>query len=165
VTVIDATNAGAIAAANAPFTLAMALQGQTILGNNNADDGEVFAALPPLAWQQFTSYRQVNDADWVGYDGMPYKTGQKFKYWNGVKWMRLPNEYFPVYSANVVDFFMWNKRSLGAIDNYNLRSTVTWENLYSGWYHNNRFAAAITTLLAPGIVRFRYGATSSITIN
>ena len=42
---------------------------------------------------------------------------------------------------------------------------MTWENLYSGWYHNNRFAAAAKTLLPAGVIRFRYGTASAITIN
>lgn len=165
VVTIDATAGATIPAANAPFTLAMALQVVNELDNANANRGERYCILPPKAWHQFMSYRQVNDADWVGYDGLPYTTGTKWKDWNGVRWMMCPKEYFPVFSAGVLDFFAWDKSAIGGVTGYNLRSTVTWENLYSGWYHNNRFSAVAKTLLVPGIIRVRFGETSSITIN
>ena len=174
-TIVDATNAGAIIPANAPFSLVMALAGITTIENQNvfSDDGEVYCGMPPVAFQQFISYRQVNDADWVGYDGQPYKTGVRYKLWNGVKWFRLPLEYCPIYATNVggvtgantIDFFLWHKNAIGFADNYDVRSTVTWENLYSGWYHNTRFAGVAKTLLPPGVIRFRIGANSALTIN
>lgn len=166
-TLIDATNGGAIQAPAAPFTLVMALAGCVALGEQDAiwDDGEVFCGLPPRAWTQFCSYRQVNDADWVGYDGLPYKTGMRYKYWNRVKWFEIPQGYAPVFAANVYDYFMWHKSAIGFGTNYDLRSNVTWENLYSGWYHNNRFAAAAKTLLPTGVIRFRSGSNSALTIN
>jgi hypothetical protein len=162
-TVVDAGNGN-------PFTLAQALQMQVTLNNQDVGfEGEdIYCGLPPLAWQQFLSYRQVNDADWVGYDGLPYKTGAKMKDWNGCKWFRSPLSYAPVpsaYSGTSLDFFMWAKRAIGYGTNYDLKSTVTWENLFSGWYHNNRFAATAQVLLPPGIVRGRFGASSAITIN
>lgn len=166
-TLVDATGGNSAAHATSPFTLVMALAGMTALENADVsvEDGGVYCGLPPLAWQQFTSYRQVNDADWVGYDGLPYKTGMKFKDWNGVKWFRIPLSYCPVFATSVIDFFMWHKSAVGFGTNYELRSTVTWENLYTGWYHNNRFAAAVKTLLPAGVIRFRIGSDSPISIN
>lgn len=166
-TLVDMTGGSSAAHATSPFTLVGALAGMTLLAEQDAvwDDGDVYCGLPPRAWTQFMSYRQVNDADWVGYDGLPYKTGQRFKYWNRVKWFEIPVGYCPVFATSVHDFFMWNKNAIGFGTNYELRSTVTWENLYTGWYHNNRFAAAARTLLPAGVIRFRYGADSPISIN
>jgi len=166
-TLVDGTNAYGNSSANSPFTLVMALAGIAAMENNDAftDEDSVFCGLPPLAWQQFTSYKQVNDADWVGYDGLPYKTGVRYKDWNGVKWFRIPTGYTATPAAGYADFFMWHKSAIGFGTNYELRSTVTWENLFSGWYHNNRFAAAAKTLLPAGVIRFRYGTASAITIN
>jgi hypothetical protein len=162
---VDATNGGANAANVSPFTLAMALQVVNELDDSNANRGRRYCIMPPRAWAQFTSYKQVNSADWVGSDGLPYKTGQKWKDWNGVMWRMGPKEYFPVFSANVLDFFAWDQSAIGAITGYELRSTITWENLYSGWYHNNRFSATAKTLLPTGIIRVRFGVTSPISIN
>jgi hypothetical protein len=161
VTMIDGTGA--------PFTLTMLLAGMVAMQNNDVDfdTGDVICGLPPLQWAQFMSYKQVNDADWVGYDGLPYKAGAgtKFKDWNGVRFMRIPNSYAPVPSASNQDFFMWHKRAIGYGSNYEIRSTVTWENLFSGWYHNNRFAATAKVLLPTGVIRFRSASNSAITIN
>lgn len=166
-TTIDATNGATIPTTQSPFSLVMALAGITQLANQDVfwEDGEVYCGLPPLAFQQFISYRQVNDADWVGYDGLPYKMGVKFKNWNRVRWFEIPLSYCPVPAANTIDFFLWNKASIGFADNYELRSTITWENIYSAWYHNNRFGAAAKTLLANGLIRFRIGSNSALTIN
>ena len=152
---------------NNPFTLVQALTMiQTLQNQDVMFEGEdVYCGLPPLAWQQFLSYRQVNDADWVGYDGLPYNSGPKMKDWNGVKWFRSALSYHPVPSANNYSFFMWAKRAVGYGTNYDLRSTVTWENIFSGWYHNNRFAATAQVLLPAGVVVGKAASNSAITIN
>lgn len=149
------------------FTLPMALAGiQTLQAHDvDTEDGQVYCGLPSLAWNQFMSYRQVNDADWVGYDNMPYKTGVKFKDWNGVKWFRMPDSYAPLLTAYQQDFFMWHKSALGFATNYEVKSVVTWENIFSGWYHNNIFAATAQALLVPGIIRFRINPATAITVN
>lgn len=150
------------------FTLTMALTGIETLQNADVgldDDGQLFCGLAPLAWQQFMSYKQVNDADWMGYDGLPYKTGVRVKEWNGVRWFRIPLGYAPSSATNMYDMFMWHKRALGFGSNYEIRSTVTWENLFTGWYHNNRFSATAKLLLPPGAIRFRCASNSAITIN
>lgn len=150
-----------------PFTLAQALAGIETLENNDVDisDGDVYCGLAPLQWQQFMSYRQVNDADWVGYDGLPYKTGQRMKQWNGVRWFQWPIGYAPVNVTNGLDAFLWSKKAVGSAINYEPRTTVTWENIYSGWYHNSRYSATAQVLLPPGIIRLRSYSNSAITIN
>lgn len=150
-----------------PFTLAQALTMKLTLQNQDVgfEDDELYCGLPPLAWNQFLSYRQVNNALWVGWDGQAYKTGIRLKEWNGVRWFMSPVSYAPVPSSNNYDFFMWAKRAVGYGTNYDLRSTVTWENLFTGWYHNNRFAATGQVLLPAGVVRGRAASNSAITIN
>lgn len=149
------------------FTLPMALAGiQTLEAQDvDIDDGEVYCGLPSLAWNQFMSYRQVNDADWVGYDGQPYKSGVKFKNWNGVRWFLMTDRYAFLPQTYQQDFFLWHKRALGFAMNYDVKSVVTWENIFSGWYHNNLFAATAAVLLPAGIVRFRINPLTSITVN
>jgi hypothetical protein len=168
--IMNAMNAASLTVvdnSNNPFTLAQALTMKVTLQNQDVgyENEEIYCGLPPLAWQQFLSYRQVSDAMWVGFDGLPYKTGAKLKEWNGVRWFMSPLSYAPVPSANNYDFFMFAKRAVGYGTNYDMRSTVTWENLFSGWYHNNRFAATSQVLLPAGVVRGRAASNSAITIN
>ncbi len=150
------------------FTLPLALAGLQTLESQDVDieEGEIFCGLPSLAWNQFMSYRQVNDADWVGYDGQPYKSGPKFKRWNGVYWFLMTDRYAqypgPTWQQ---DFFLWDKKALGFAMNYDIKSVVTWENIFSGWYHNNIFAATAVVLLPAGIVRFRINPNTPITVN
>lgn len=160
---------GATAANNGSgFTLPMALSGIQQLQAQDVDteDGQIFCGLPSLAWNQFLSYRQVNDADWVGYDGQPYKNGSKFKDWNGVKWFRMSDKYAGAPGAVwQQDFWMWHKSALGFATNYEVKSVVTWENIFSGWYHNNIFAACAALLLPAGAIRFRINPATPITVN
>ena len=150
----------------APFDLPSALTGcQTLQKQMSQWDGGVYCGLPSLAWNQFLSYKQVSDADWTGYSDLPYTKVTSSKFWNGVTWFLWPDEYSPVPAANQQDFFMWHRDAIGYGINYDLRTTVTWENLYSGWYHNNRFSATAKTLLPGGMLRFRYKSNSPITVN
>ncbi len=164
---LNATAATIVDNTGLAFTLQQALTMIVTLQDQDVgwEGDDIFCGLPPLAWQQFLSYRQVSDSQWVGFDGLPYKTGAKMKEWNGVKWYRSPLSYAPIPSADNYDFFMWAKRAIGYGTNYDLRTTVTWENLYSGWYHNSRFSAVAQTLLPSGIVRGRAASNSLITIN
>jgi hypothetical protein len=174
-TMVDLTGGNNANASTSPMTLVAGLSAQVLMENYNIFPSQykVVCGMPPLAWAQLSSYKQFNDQDWVDYEGQVYKTGQRFKNWNGIYWFQLPLEYCPVYASNVggtvgnniVDFFMWASHGIGFADNYPLRSTVTWENLYSGWYHNNRFSAVAKTLLPQSIIRFRFGSASAITIN
>ncbi|MBV1707420.1 MAG: hypothetical protein KGQ37_09465 [Hyphomicrobiales bacterium] len=164
---LNATAASLVDNSNQPFTLTQAMTMLVALEDQDVGfEGEaIFCGLPPLAWQQFMSYRQVSNSQWVGADGLPYVTGPRMKDWNGVRWFRSPLSYAPIPSANNYDIFMWAKRAVGYGTNYDLRATVTWENLYTGWFHNARFAATAKTLLPAGVVRGRCSSNSAITIN
>lgn len=128
-------------------------------------DGDVYCAMPSLFWNQLMSFKQFNDSDWIGETDLPYTKNTTAKKWNGVNWFLVSDSYFPVPAANQLDFFMWHKKAVGFGTNYALRTNVTWENLYSGWYHNNRFSACAKVLLPEGAIRFRYASNSAITIN
>ena len=169
-TIVDASNGYGNSSANSPFTLPLALAAQVALANNNvfATEGETYCILPPLAWTQMMTYAQFSNAFYVGFDGQPWKEAHgpaKFKMWNGVMWSMMPLEYFPVPQAGFVDCFMWHKTALGFANNYEVRTTVTYENLYTGWLHNSRFAAVAKTLLPQGLIRIRIGTGAPITMN
>jgi hypothetical protein len=169
-TIVDASNSFGNTSANSPFTLPLALAAIVALNNNNVflDEGQVVCIIPPLAWTQLMTYAQFSNALYVGYDGQPWKETHgphKFKSWNGVMWKMVPLEYLPVPAPGFVDCFMWHKNALGFANNYEIRTNVSYENLYTGWLHNSRFAAVAKTLLPPGLVRIRIGTAAPITMN
>jgi hypothetical protein len=128
-------------------------------------DGQVYCGLPSLFWNQLLTYKQFSDAQWVGFNGLPYTKVTTAKFWNGVNWFLMPDSYAPIPAANQLDTFMWHKSAAGYATNYEVRTNVTWENLYTGWYHNNRFAAAAKLLLPEGAVRLRFASNAAITLN
>lgn len=162
---INSASLTTIGNGSAAFGLVDALTGcQQLQAQDVPWDGNVYCGLPSKAWNQFLSFKQVNSADWVK-DDLPYAKVTQAKRWNGVNWFLMPDEYAPVPSANQYDFFMWHRSAVGLGTGYDLKTTVSWENLYSGWYHNNRFSAAAKVLLPEGIIRFRYASNSAISLN
>jgi hypothetical protein len=163
---LNASGAAILDASGAAFTLIHALTAIKTLGDNDIDwdEGDVVCGLPPLWWQQFISYKQVNSSDWVGSDGLPYKTGQRFKRWNRVFWFEIPKSYCPIPSANNFDAFMWSKSAIGFGDQGD-DTKVSYENLYSGWLHNRLFSAVAKTIQPAGIIRLRASSNAAITLN
>jgi hypothetical protein len=167
---INAMNAASLTTVGngtAAFTLIDAITGvQTMQNAEVPYDGQWYCGLPPLAWAQFTSYKQVNNADWRG-EGvdLPYNRNTAHVNWLGVNWFMWPNAYSPVPSANQYDFFMWHKSSVGMFDGYEVKMTTSWENLYSGYYMNSRISQASAVLLPEGIIRFRFASNSAISLN
>ncbi|HEV2570941.1 MAG TPA: phage capsid protein [Beijerinckiaceae bacterium] len=167
---INAMNAASLTTVgdgSTAFTLIDALTGIQLLQSAEVPfDNQWYCGLPSKAWAQFTSYKQVNNADWRGHNAqLPYNTNTQHVLWNGVNWFRWPDSYSPVPTANQYDFFLWHRSSVGMFDGYEVKMNVTWENLYSGWYMNSRISQASAVLLPEGIIRFRFASNSAITLN
>jgi hypothetical protein len=163
---LNASGAAIVNAAGLPFTLIHALTAKVTLGQNNVPlaEGDIVCPMPSLVFEQFNSYKQVSSRDWVGDDGMPYKSGRRMKFWNGVMFFAIPDEYAPIPSANDFDFFMYSKEAVGFAKNLDA-TNITYENLYSAWLHNQLFACAAKTLQPAGIVRIRVASNGAITLN
>jgi hypothetical protein len=163
---LNASSAATVNAAGAALTLIHLLTATQTLGDNDIewDDGDVVCGLPPLWWQQFISYKQVNASDWVGMDGLPYKDGRRFKKWNRVLYFELPKSYFPIPSANNFDAFMWSKSAVGW-GGGGESTVVSYENQYTGWLHNHTFSAVPKVLQDAGIIRIRAASNGAITLN
>lgn len=57
--------------------------------NDVPNDGQRYAVITPFAWRNLMKIDSFARADWVGYDGLPFKEGpmaMRWKEWNGVKW-------------------------------------------------------------------------------
>lgn len=151
------------------FTLPLALEAIKSLQALDVDieTEDVFCGLPSTAWNQFMSYKQVADAQYVGYDNLPYKQGKQFILWNGVKWFRLPEKYAYLVPGAPwqQQCWMWHRNSVGIGTNYNIQAKVTFENLYTGYLHNTWLGATAAVLQPNGIVRFTVNPQSPIILN
>ena len=64
---------------------------EELFDNNVPNDGECYGVLTPRMWSQALTVDSFSRAEFVGWDGLPYKTGAsigigKWKDWLGVKW-------------------------------------------------------------------------------
>lgn len=173
--IINELNASATAivdASGTAFSLIHLLSASVVLSDANVHSapGELVCPMPPLVFEQFLSFRQVNAADWVGPDGLPYKQdaghgpSARGKVWNGIYCFPIPREYCPIPSANNFDFFLYNRKAIGfhkAYDDVN----VSYENQYTAWLHNATWSNAARAIQPAGICRIRCASNGAITIN
>jgi len=55
--------------------------------NDVPDDGERYFVISPAGWVDLLSISAFSDADFIGYDELPYKGGMVAKRWLGFMWM------------------------------------------------------------------------------
>lgn len=125
--------------------------------------GEVFCPLPANAWNQLMGYKQFSSADYV--EGLPMANMTDTRFWNGVKWMLLPDELFPVVSGQNIDCFLWHKKALGFATNEAMETTTQWDNRKSVTTVNMTMGGVPKTLRQEGTVRFRINNDAAIVPN
>jgi hypothetical protein len=133
-----------------PLALAIIAQAQRQFKEWN---GEVFFPLPAQAWNQMMGYKQFSSADYV--TDLPMAKMTDTRFWNGVKWMLMPDELFPVVSGQNIDVFLWHKKALGFATNENMETTTQWDNRKSVTTVNMTMGGVPKTLRSEGMVRAR----------
>jgi len=98
---------------------------ETLVGNDVPFDANVFGAVGPHQWAELMTISEFADADYVGADGLPWKTGpwMKFKEWAGVKWVIHTG--LPL-SSGVRDCFIWHKLSVGFAEGLAPTVSIDW---------------------------------------
>jgi hypothetical protein len=120
-------------------------------------DGQIYCGLPAIAWQLLSGFKQFSSSEYVGPD-LPFKTRTQARTWNFVNWVMLPDDYFPVPTANRMDMFMWHKPAVGWCDNIGEGGLFThfdWENDVGEWSLRQEAEGAAVTLLPQGLGRIR----------
>lgn len=126
-------------------------------------DGEVFCPLPAQAWNQMMLYKQFASADYV--TDLPMSKMTDTRFWNGVKWMLMPDELFPVVSGANIDCFLWHKNALGFASNETAETTTQWDNRKSVTTVNMTTGGVPKTIRPEGMVRFRINNDAAIVPN
>lgn len=126
-------------------------------------EGDVFCGLPSLLWNQLLASKQVNSADHVGGD-LPFTKRTDTRLWNGVNWFLMPDAFFPVPGANLVDVFMWQKDAVGHAPHTELKTSWQWDNRETCWTVNMLSKAANVLMQSEGIIRLRAPTNTPITL-
>lgn len=143
---------------NAAYGMTMC---QRLQGNDIPWEGQVFCALPSLLWNQFLAAKQVNSADHVGQD-LPFVKTTDTRFWNGVNWFLLSDQFFPSSGAGYVDVFMWHKEAVGHSPHTDLKTYWAFDIDYTCWKVNMLSKAANVCLQPAGLVRLRAPTTTAI---
>ncbi len=115
---------------------------------------EFFCPIPSISWEQLNLYKVFNNAEYTG-PQLSFVGQTDAKTWNNVHYFQLPDEVFTSPATGQVDTYLWNKSTLGFGSNYNLKSVVSYENLYTSWLYNSTMSGAAKTLQNAGIRRLR----------
>lgn len=132
-TAMDAgANATQLGANNAAWTIDTFMDVLTTFQLNEVpDDGGRFCAMHPYAWAQAMEVTQFANADYVGFDALPFKGGMTAKTWMGTTWFPLPM--IDLDGSNIAKNFAWHKSVVGHGVNKEIETKWDWENTYSAW--------------------------------
>ncbi len=72
-------------------------------------------------------------------------SGAKAKFWNKIHWFEGYEELFPTDGANGRRFYAWHESAVGQVNNKELNSRITYENIKTAWLANNWMGMALDT--------------------
>jgi|GEM_PF-867569 len=113
---------------------------------------EFFLPVPSIAWEQLNLYKVFNHADYTGPE-LTFKSMGGAKTWNNIHFFQLPDEAFTSPATGQFYTYLWNKRTVGFGSNYNIKSVITYENLFTSWLYNSTMSGAAKVIQTPGVKR------------
>ena len=138
---MDATTK-TVASGSAGLTEAKAFSAFEQMGDGDVpDDGQRFAIVGPQQWTDLLAIDSFSQAEFIGYDDMPYKGGMTAKQWLGFIWMThsgLPK------TGNDRKCFMYHRSSIG----FAVGADVTTEINYVA----EKVSNLITSMISQGAV-------------
>lgn len=124
-------------------------------GNNIPVDGQIFAGVPMIVFAQLMADPLFANSQWNGGE-LPFLKRSTGRTWNFVNWVQLPDEYFPVPSANKADFFFWHKPAVGWSNNVDIETWWVWDNELGAWSVRQESEGAGVVIRPEGVARVRY---------
>lgn len=114
------------------------------------DDGDRYAIVSPLIWNQLLKIKEFSDSDYV--DDKSFMKGRQCKKWLGINWMQhngLPK------SSNVVNCFMYHKSAIGHASGCDVTSDITWHGDHAAHFVNNMMSQGAGLIDNDGIVKIK----------
>lgn len=139
--VIDASTTG--------LTLDKALEAFAKLNEKEVpDDGDRYAVVSPLVWNQLLKIKQFSDSDFV--EDKPFMKGRQCKNWLGIKW--LMHTGLPV-TSDVASCFMYHKSAIGHACGCDVTSDITWHGDHASHFINNMMSQGAGLIDNDGIIK------------
>lgn len=145
---------------------------EALWDNDVPNDGENYGALTPRCSSQFQLMEEYSSADYVGFDGQPYKQGMpvgRWKDWNGVKWT--VHTGLPGRGTATAKVFVWNKQAIGyasakSAGNVAGRSAVsadiTWHGDRAAHFVNHMMSGGAALIDTTGVIEGNLNDTTAI---
>ncbi len=138
--------------------------GATITGCGGKS-GRIFCPLPSRLFNRLKMDERFSKSTWVGDNELPLAKGVEKTSWGVTHFFWAPDELFTYdtgrsadawKSATSVKTYMWSEDAVGFASNYDLQSSVTWENRMTAWLINNRMSGVVKDLQSEAICRLNF---------
>ena len=111
------------------------------------DDGERYAVVSPLVWNQLLKIDQFAKSNYV--EDKPFMKGKQVKSWLGIKWLQhtaLPT------NSGVAKCFMYHKSAIGHASGADVTTDITWHGDYASHFINNMMSQGAGLIDPTGVV-------------
>lgn len=147
---------------------------EAVFDNDVPNDGNVYGVLTTRLWSQFMSINSFANADFVGFDGMPFKQGPntgigKWKDWLGVKWglhTGLPGK-----GGASAKAWIWHSTAIGYASakaqgniagNEAVSADVTWSGPRQAWWVNHGMSGEACMIDDTGVIEATWDDSAAI---
>ena len=149
---------------------------EAIFDNDVPNDGDVYGVITARLWAQLMTVTSFASADFVGFDGLPFKQGPntgigKWKDWMGVKWA--VHTGLPGKVTAAAKGWLWHKSAIGYASakaqgniagNEAVSADVQWVAPRQAWWVSHGMSGEACMIDDTGVVEATYDDTQSITV-
>lgn len=140
--------------------------------NDVPNDGQVYGALTPRAYSQAMLVEAFSKAEFVGFDGLPYKEGfpvGRWKDWMGVKWTMHTG--LPGKGTATAKCFVWHKQAVGyasakdagnVAGNGSVSADITWHGDRAAHFVNHMMSGGACLIDTTGVIEGNLNDTTAI---
>lgn len=166
--IIDAMTAGVtqtVGDASTGLTRNLALEVRETLDEAEVpDDGMRFCAITPHQESYLMTFDEYSDADKVGMEDLPYKTGgmmrRRFRNWMGINWF--VTNLLPGWKTSDASCYAWHMSSVGHGIAADIESNWDWNQDKYAWDGVCALSMGATTIDPLGLVRVRVSDTVAL---
>ena len=145
---------------------------EAVFDNDVPNDGEVYGALTPRAYSQAMLVEAFARAEFVGFDGLPYKQGfpvGRWREWMGVKWTMHTG--LPGKGTATAKCFVWHKSAVGYASarsagniagNASVSADITWHGDRAAHFVNHMMSGGSALIDTTGVIEGNLDDTAAI---
>lgn len=95
------------------------------------DDGGRVCLVSPETWSQLIKFKEFSNADYIGFENLPWASGMTGKLWQSINWVTYTRT--PV-TGTVASCMAWHRNNMGHGVNMAPWTTISQETLLGGQY-------------------------------